>query len=167
MSISLYSASLPMLRRSLVNLAAILDKGAAWCETRKVDPSVLLAYRLHPTMFNLTRQVQIASDNAKGCAARLAGRDIPSFADTETSFAELQDRLKRTIDFIDTFSAADIDGREAEPVVVKTPSRELHFTAESYLTTFAIPNFYFHMNAAYAILRHAGVELGKADYLGG
>lgn len=167
MSMSLYQASVPVFRRMLVNLGAILGKAAAHAEAKKIDQSVLLAYRLHPTMFALCRQVQIATDNAKGAAARLSGQDIPRYEDNETSFAELQARLEKTIAYLDSFTAADIDGREESPVTVKLPSRELHFTGQDYLLGFAIPNFFFHVNAAYAILRHAGVELGKNDYLGG
>lgn len=167
MSVSLYSASIPVFRRMLVNLQAILGKAEAHASAHKIDPAVLLGYRLHPTMFNLTRQIQIASDNAKGMAARLSGQDIPRYEDTETSFAELQERLQRTIDYLDSVTAAQVEGRDNEPVTVKTPSRELQFNAQNYLQFYAIPNFFFHVNAAYAILRHAGVELGKRDYLGG
>lgn len=167
MSMSLYQASIPLFRRMLVNLGTILAKAAAHAEAKKIDQSVLLAWRLHPTMFALCRQVQIASDNAKGAAARLSGQDIPRYEDNETSFAELQARLERTIVYLDSFSAADIDGREQNPVTVKLPSRELHFSAQDYLLGFAIPNFFFHVTAAYSILREAGVELGKNDFLGG
>lgn len=166
MSITLYSASLPVFRRMLVNLKHILNKAEEHAQTYKIDPSVLLGYRLHPTMFALKRQIQIASDNAKGAAGRLSGRDIPRFEDTEESFAQLQERLDRTIAFLDGFGPADIDGREDTPVTVKLPSRELQFTAIDYLTQYGLPNFFFHVNAAYAILRHAGVDLGKRDYLG-
>lgn len=166
MSISMYSVSIPMMRRMLANLQAILSKAEAHATANKIDPAVLLGYRLHPTMFNLTRQIQIASDNAKGAAARLSGQDIPRYEDKESSFAELHERLQRTIDFLDSVQPEQLAGRDAAPVVVKTPSRELHFTAENYLSGYAIPNFFFHVNAAYAILRHAGVDIGKNDYLG-
>jgi hypothetical protein len=166
MTISMYSASVPLLTRSLTALGQILAKGAAFAAAKKIDESVLLNARLAPDMFALARQVQIASDTAKGCVARLAGVDVPGWADTEATFAELEDRVQRTIDFIGGFTAGQIDGSEDKAIVLKFRTGEQAFTGYSYLTTFVLPNVYFHATTTYAILRHNGVELGKRDYLG-
>lgn len=167
MTISMYSASVPLLRRQLTALSGVLAKGAAFAEVRKIDPSVLLASRLAPDMFPLSRQVQIASDGAKGGVARLAGAEVPSWADDETSFAQLQDRVARTLAFIDGFAPEQIDGSEERPITLKLRSGEVHFTGYTFLTGFVLPNLMFHCTAAYLILRHNGVELGKRDFLGG
>jgi hypothetical protein len=166
MVISMYSASVPIFRRSMTALKSVLDKGAAFAEAKKSDPSVLLQSRLAPDMLPLVRQVQLVSDNVKGGIARLAGAAVPPYADDETSFAQLQDRLTRTIAFIDGFTPAQIDGSEDREIVLKMRSGDVRFTGYSYLTGFVIPNVLFHCTTAYAILRHNGVELGKRDYLG-
>jgi hypothetical protein len=162
----MYQASIPVFVRMFGNLAAILDKAAVYADAKKIDPAVLLNARLAPDMHPLTRQVQIASDAAKGCAARLAGVEIPGFADTESSFAELQARIQKTLDFIQGFSPAQIDGSEEREVVMRFPGAELKFSGQDYLLHFVLPNFYFHLTTAYAILRHNGLEIGKMDYLG-
>ena len=166
MSLSMYQASIPVLVRGLENLAAILCKAATDAEARKIAPEVLLNARLAPDMFPLVRQVQIVSDTAKGCAARLAGIEVPSYADTEASFAELQERIAKTVAFLQGISAAQVDGSEQRPIVLKVHEREIHFSGQGYLLTFALPNFFFHLTTAYAILRHNGVQIGKQDYLG-
>lgn len=166
MMISMYSVSVPVLQRTLGALGKVLEKGASFAEARKIDPSVLLQARLAPDMFPLLRQVQIASDTAKGGVARLAGVEVPSWADTETSFAELQDRVARTLDYLGSFTPEQIDGSEPRPVVLKMRSGDIHFDGYSYLTGFVIPNVMFHCTTAYAILRHNGVDLGKRDFLG-
>ncbi|QOZ85578.1 MULTISPECIES: DUF1993 domain-containing protein [Chromobacterium] len=167
MSVSMYQASVPVLIRGLSNLSAILVKAAADAAARNIAPDVLLNARLAPDMFALTRQVQIASDSAKGCAARLAGVEVPSYADDEASFADLQQRIAKTVAFLQGFNAAQIDGSEAREVVLKVRGDEIRFSGQNYLLGFVLPNFYFHLTAAYAILRHNGVALGKMDYLGG
>lgn len=168
MALSLYQASIPALIRGLDNLAHILDKAAAHAASTKIEPGVLLNARLFPDMYPLVRQVQIASDTAKGAGARLAGIDIPSYADTEATFDELQTRIARTIAFLRGIAATQIDGQEERPITLPTRSRgDLHFTGSSYLLRFVLPNLYFHISTAYAILRHNGVALGKLDYLGG
>lgn len=167
MSLSMYQASVPVFQRTLNSLAVLLEKGAAFAEARKIDPSVLLNSRLAPDMFPLLRQVQIASDTAKGAGARLADIAIPSFPDEEVTFAELQARITKTLDFLNGLHATQIDGSEERTIILKTHSGEVTFTGQSYLLFFALPNFYFHVTAAYAILRHNGVEIGKLDYLGG
>jgi hypothetical protein len=166
MTISMYTASVPLFRRSLGALSAVLGKGAAFAEAKKIDPAVLLQSRLAPDMFPLARQVQIASDTAKGCVARLAGAEVPSFPDTEASFAELQDRLARTLAVVDGFTPAQIDGSEDKEIVLKFRTGEQRFTGLDYLSFFVLPNVYFHCATAYDILRHNGVEIGKRDYLG-
>ena len=166
MTLSMYQASVPLFRRSLAAMGAVLGKGAAFAEAKKIDPSVLLQARLAPDMFPLVRQVQSASDSAKGCVARLAGAEVPSWPDTETSFAELQSRIARTLEYVAGFAPDQIDGSEARQVVLTFRTGEVTFDGQVYLIGFVIPNFLFHCTTAYAILRHNGVELGKRDYLG-
>jgi hypothetical protein len=167
MSLSMYQASIPVFIRMLGNLSAIIDKAAAHAEAKKIDPSVLIRDRLAPDMLPFSFQVQTATDSVKGCVARLAGIEAPSFADTEATFPELKARIAKTIDFLQSVSAAQIDGTEERPITLKLRVGELQFQGQSYLLFFAIPNFYFHVTTAYAILRHNGVELGKQDFLGG
>lgn len=166
MSLSMYSASIPVLVRMLGNLSAILHKAEAYAAERKIEPSVLLNARLAPDMLPLVSQVQIASDNAKGCAARLAGLDIPSYADTESSFAELQARIAKTQAFLGSVTAAQADGSEGKSITLNFPGMELKFSGQDYLLNFVLPNFYFHVTTAYAILRHNGLDIGKMDFLG-
>lgn len=166
MSLTMYHASIPVLVRMLGNLSAILRKAEAYAAERKIEPSVLLNARLAPDMLPLISQVQIATDNAKGCAARLAGLEVPSYADTESSFAELQARIDKTLAFISGIEAAQFDGSESRAITLKFPSMELHFNGQDYLLGFVLPNFFFHVTTAYAILRHNGLDIGKMDYLG-
>jgi hypothetical protein len=166
MTPSLYRTSVPVFARAFGNLSAILDKAAAHAEARKIDPSVLINARLAPDMFPLSRQVQSASDAAKGCAARLAGIEIPRFEDTETTFPELQARIAKTVAFLQGVKPAQIDGGEDRTITLKLRTREVSFAAPDYLLNFALPNFFFHVTTAYGILRHNGVEIGKTDFLG-
>jgi hypothetical protein len=166
MSLSMYQASVPVFIRALENFSAILGKASAWAAERKIDPAVLVNARLAPDMFALARQVQIASDTVKGGAARLAGVAVPSFADTELTFEDLQARLGKTIDFLKTIKAADVDGSEDRDIAFKAGPQEMRFKGQGYLATFVLPNLYFHMTTAYAILRHNGMTVGKMDYLG-
>lgn len=166
MTISMYSVAVPLFRTQLGALSAVLGKGAAFCESRKIDPAVLISARLAPDMFPLGRQVQIASDTVKGALARLAGQDVPSWPDTEATFPELQARIARTLAFVEGFKPAQIDGSEERKIVLKMGSQEKTFSGQSYLTGFVIPNFLFHCTTAYAILRHNGVDVGKRDFLG-
>jgi hypothetical protein len=162
----MYQASIPVFIRGLRNLGSVLDKGHADAEARKFDPAVLIAARLAPDMFPLCRQVQIATDMVKNGAARLAGIEAPSDPDTESSFAELQARLAKTIAFLGGITEVQIAGSETRDIHLKFPGRELHFTGADYLTVFVLPNFYFHATTAYAILRHNGVAIGKMDFIG-
>ncbi len=167
MSLSMYQASVPTFIRGLNNLSAILAKASAYAtEASKIDPATLVNARLYPNMFPLSRQVQIASDVVKGGAARLAGVEIPSFPDTETTFDELQARIKKTITFLETIKPAQVDGTEDKNIVLKVGGNEMTFTGQAYLLTFVIPNLYFHVTTAYAILRHNGLDIGKGDFLG-
>jgi hypothetical protein len=163
----MYQASAPRFARMLRNLATLLDKAQAHAEAKKIEPSALTSYRLYPDMFPLTRQVQIACDQAKGAVARLAGVDIPKHDDTEQSFAELKARIDKTLKFIESVKPAQVDGSEEREVVLKLRAGELKFSGLDYLFGFAYPNFFFHVTTAYNILRHNGVELGKRDFVGG
>lgn len=166
MSISMYSVFMPATTRALTNLIGILDKIAAHAEARKIDPAVLINSRLFPDMFPLSRQVQIATDMVKGGAARLAGQTPPSFEDNEASIPDLVARVRKTLDYLATFTPAQIDGSEERPITLKMRQGELNFRGEDYLLGYVLPNMYFHVTTAYAIARHNGVELGKADFLG-
>ena len=166
MALSMYQASVPVFVKTLGNLAAILDKAASFAAAKKVDQSVLLGYRLAPDMLNLARQVQIATDHAKGTSARLAGMEPPSFEDTEASFAELKARIDKAIAFLDTLKPAQVDGSEEREVTLKIGANTRTYKGQPYLLHHALPNFFFHVTTAYGILRHCGVELGKKDYIG-
>ena len=166
MTISMYQASAPRFVNILRNLSAILDKAEAHCTAKKIDPSALTTYRFYPDMFAFTRQVQIACDTAKGAVARLAGVDIPKHEDTEQTFAELKARIAKTIDFVESVPAGKIDGSEEKEIVMQMRSGERRFKGMQYLLGHAYPNFYFHVTTAYNILRHNGVEIGKADFIG-
>ncbi|WP_437636535.1 DUF1993 domain-containing protein [Sorangium sp. So ce854] len=166
MAISMYQASVPALVRLLGNLSAILTKAVAYAEAKKIEPRVLLDARLAPDMLSLTRQVQIATDTAKGCGARLAGVDVPKYEDNESSFDELQARLAKTIAFLNGLRPEQIDGSEDRDVTIPTRNQPLTFKGLPYLLYFVLPNFYFHVTTAYAILRHNGLDVGKMDYLG-
>ena len=166
MTLSMYQASAPVFTRMLTNLAAILTKAEENAATRKIDPAIFLAARLAPDMLPLTRQIQMASDAAKGGIARLAGVEIPSFPDTEIDFAGLHARIAKTIAFIESAPKDQIEGSDVSSIVLKFPGRELNFTGQSFLFQFALPNFFFHVTTAYAILRHNGVPVGKMDFLG-
>jgi hypothetical protein len=156
----------PSYTRSLHSLSAILTKAETHCEAREIDPNAILTARLFPDMLTFTRNVLIACDTAKGLAARLSQTDIPSFEDTETTFAELQARIAKTIEFMESVPETAFDGAEARTVVLKVGPTEMTLTGPQYFSGFATPNFYFHMTTAYAILRHNGVEIGKRDFLG-
>ncbi len=166
MSISMHSASVPVFARMLGNLLIWLDKAQAHAEARKFDSANYLALRLAPDMLPFARQIQIASDSAKGCVARLAGIEIPKWDDNETSLDDLRARVRRTIDFVQSVPAAQIDGSDAREVVLQMRAGELRFSGENYLRHFVLPNFYFHVTTTYALLRNAGVEIGKNDFLG-
>ena len=167
MTISMYQASVPVFVRLLKNLSVILDKGQAHAEARKIPADVLPASRLIADMFTLSRQVQIASDQAKGAVARLAGVEVPKYEDKEQTFEELQARIAKTIAFVETFKAAQIDGSEDRDIRFSGHDHEFRFKGQDYLLEFVMPNFYFHIVTAYNILRKNGVDVGKRDFIGG
>jgi hypothetical protein len=166
MTISMFQASVPRLINVLNNLSHILDKAQAHIDAKKMDASALTQFRLFPDMLNFTRQIQIASDTAKGVVARLAGVDIPVYEDNEQSIADLKARIAKTIEFIQSFKPEQIDGTEDKDIITKRGDKETHYKGMQFLLGHAIPNVYFHTTTAYAILRHNGVEVGKRDYLG-
>ncbi|TLX53960.1 DUF1993 domain-containing protein [Stutzerimonas nosocomialis] len=166
MTLSIYQASVPVFQRMLGNLADILEKAERWTQEGAMSASDLLDARLAPDMHPLVRQVQIATDSVKGCVARLAGVEIPSFPDTESSLAELRQRLDRTQAFIASFEPSQLDGSGDKAIVLNFPGVELKYSGRDYLLNFVLPNFYFHVTTAYAILRHKGLQIGKMDYLG-
>lgn len=166
MNISMYQASVPVFIRMLDNLAAVLEKAAAHAEARKIDPAVLVSSRLYPDMFPLSKQVQIAADAAKGGAARLAQQEPPAFEDNEATFADLVARTRKTVDYLRTLKPEQIDGSEDRTVTWKTRTATKSMQGMPYLLNHVMPNLYFHITTAYAILRHNGVEIGKGDFLG-
>lgn len=166
MSLSMYQASVPAFLQMLNNLTAFFEKADAFATERKVEEGVLLNWRLAPDMFALTRQVQIAADFAKGTTARLAGAAVPSYADEEKSFAEIKQRIAKTVTFVQGFKPADIDGSEDRDITLAIGGQEMRFKGLPYLVHFSLPNFYFHATTAYDILRACGVPLGKRDFIG-
>ncbi|MBX6323532.1 MAG: DUF1993 domain-containing protein, partial [Rhodospirillaceae bacterium] len=147
-------------------LSATPHTAAAPAAARKIEPAVLLGARLYPDMFPFTRQVQLASDFAKGAGARLAGLEVPRYEDTETTFDELKARIGRTLDFLDGLKPAQFEGAEEREIALTIAGQPIRFKGLGYLTGFALPNFYFHAATAYDILRHCGVEIGKRDFMG-
>ncbi|QPK63934.1 DUF1993 domain-containing protein [Methylomonas sp. LL1] len=166
MSISMYASSVPPMIRSLTHLRNILEKAAAHAEARKIDPSVLVLARLYPDMYPLSRQVQIATDVAKGAASRLAGLEPPKFEDYESTFPELLARIDNTIALLESFAPEQIDDSENKTIMLPMHDKTVSFKGQAYLTDFVLPNVYFHVATAYAILRHNGVDIGKKDFLG-
>ncbi len=165
--INAYTASIPVFTHMLGNLKRLLEKAQVFETEKNIHFATLPNMRLAPDMLPLTKQVQIACDNAKGCATRLAGLENPTWADNEASLADLVARVEKTIAFLDTFKAEQFANCEAKAIALKAGPRELAFTGEQYQLYFATPNIYFHITTAYNILRHAGVEIGKRDFLGG
>ena len=167
MAMSMYSASVPVFQHMLRNLSHILDKGEASAQARKFDPTVLTTSRLAPDMLPFTRQILIACDGAKNGIARISGIEAPKFEDNEASFAELKARIQKTLDYLAKVPASAVDGTEDKDITFPVGPNTRTMKAQAYLTTWVLPNFYFHITTAYAILRHNGVDLGKADYLAG
>ena len=168
MSNAVYDLAIAAMLRSLRNLDAIVGKAEAHVEADKnLDAETLLRARLYPNMRPFLFQVQVATDTAKGAAARLSGKPVPSWPDEEQTFADVHARLGKAIDYLAGFTPADFDGAEQRPIELKVGPRTINFTGTSYLSTFVLPNFFFHVATAYAILRHNGVPIGKGDFLGG
>jgi hypothetical protein len=165
MSVSMYAIAIPTFQKQLSALDAMLDKAADYAATKKIDMAVLLGARLYPDMFNLTRQVQLATDFSKAAPARLAGVDVPSFPDTETTLPELKERLAKTQAMLAAYTPAQLEGSEAKQVTLKLGGNEVTFSGQDYLLHVALPNFHFHCATAYGILRHNGLEIGKRDFV--
>ena len=166
MAISMYQASIPRFVHMLRNLDAILEKAHAYAESRKIDQSTLPSARLFPDMLPLTSQVRIACDAANGVAVRLAGATAPTFADDEKTIADLRARIARSIEFLSSIAASQVDGTEDKDVMVRVAGQDVPYKGMQYLLARAIPNFYFHVSTAYDILRHNGLDIGKRDFLG-
>jgi hypothetical protein len=166
MTISMYQASVPAFVRSLNNLAAILEKGAAHAQARKIDEAVFLGSRLFPDMFPLARQVQLASDTAKSGAGRLAGVEFPAYEDKEATFQELLQRIRNTVTYLQTLRPEQIDGSEDRTISWQSRNNTKSMQGLPYLMSHLLPNVHFHVTTTYAILRHNGVEIGKKDFLG-
>jgi uncharacterized protein len=167
MSFSVSQASLPVFEIGLNALSGVLDKAAAFAASKKIEPSVLLQSRLSPDMFALTRQVQIAADQAKNGSSRLAGVEAPRYEDNETTLEQLKERVAKTVAYVKTLDRKQIDAAADREITFPLgPVKKGHMKGDDYLNHFVLPNFYFHLTAAYAILRHCGVDVGKQDFLG-
>lgn len=166
MTISLYAATVPALLQMLNSLSITLKKTEEFAKSKGVDAETILADRLIEDMLPMTRQVQIACDHAKGAMARISGKENPKFEDTEKSVAELQARIGKTVEYVKSFKASDLDGQEDRPVTIKLPNNEMTFPALTYLVNYGLPNFYFHTSMAYAIARKNGVPVGKSNFMG-
>lgn len=167
MKISMYAMSHDVFRKSLQQLVHVMEKGVASAKARGFDPNLFLTTRLAPDMLPFSKQIQIASDFAKSTMARLAGVEPPKFEDTETTMDELIVRVKKTLDYIDTVPASSLEGSEERDITIPLRDRTLQLKGLPYLQHWSIPNFYFHVVTAYALLRHNGVDVGKRDFLGG
>ena len=166
MAITMQQSSIPTVTRALTNLIAVLEKGAAHCEAKKIDPAVMLSSRLYPDMFPLTRQVQIASDIAKSGVSRLAQVEAPKYEDNEATFADLVARVRKTIAYLETLKPEQVEGAEGRTVKWTQQGTDHSQVGKDYLFQRVLPNVFFHCSTAYNILRHNGVELGKQDFLG-
>jgi hypothetical protein len=166
MAISMYQISLPIFVRQLNGLAGCMKKAQAVYAEKKYDESTLLSCRFYPDMFSFAKQVQIATDHARNCAALLAGLEAPKYEDNETSLAQLIARVEKTIAYLKTIKPEQVDGAEGKTVIVKMRDREMNFTGLELLLNRSMPNFYFHITTAYDIIRHNGVEIGKRDFMG-
>ena len=166
MTISLYGATVPALLQMLTSLSITLKKTEEFAKSKNVEAETILADRLIEDMLPMVRQVQIACDHAKGAMARISGKDNPKFEDTEKTIAELQTRIAKTVEFINSFKPSDLDGQEERPVTIKLPNTEMTMPAQTYLVNYGLPNFYFHTSMAYAIARKNGVPIGKANFMG-
>lgn len=166
MSLSIYDVTVPVFSRMLTNLLACLDKAEADAAARKYSTEVLVDARLSPDMLPFRAQIMIATDHVKGCVSRLAGRDVPSWPDEEKTFDELRARIRKALDLLATIAPQDLDGSEGREVTLKSRAGEVTLRGLDYVNQRAMPNFFFHVTTAYAILRHNGVPVGKSDYIG-
>lgn len=166
MTFSMYSASVPVFKQILTSLAAIIDKAEAHAAEKKIEPAALLQARLFPDMFPFTRQVQVAADFAKGAAARLAGAEVPKYEDDEQSFADLKERIAKTVAFIDSLPQDAVEASAQRDITTGSGEKAKQWKGQVYLVHYALPHFFFHATTAYDILRHNGVEMGKKDFVG-
>ncbi len=166
MTVSLYDISVPAVVNTLESVSGLIDKAAAHCAAKKIDPSVIINYRLAADMFPFSRQIQIMTDGVKGMGGRLTGTEVPSYPDTETSFDELKARIAKTVAYLKGFKPEQFNDGADRDISLKAGPTELKFKGLAYLTTFVLPNLHFHATIAYAILRHVGVDVGKRDFLG-
>ncbi|HLT91902.1 MAG TPA: DUF1993 domain-containing protein [Woeseiaceae bacterium] len=166
MALTVYDVAIAPLSRMLANLDRIVTLAETWAEERSIDPAALIQARLYPDMLPFVSQVRIATDTAKGAAARLAGTELPRWADDEVTFADIHARIRKAIDYLATFRPEQFEGAEQARIEMKLPKRTLDFSGRDYITGYVLPNFHFHVTTAYAILRHNGVPIGKQDYLG-
>ena len=167
MTISMYSASVPVFQRQLRALGNVLDKGAAFAASKKMQDAVVLQLRLYPDMLPFVRQIQIAADFAKSTPALLAGVEPPKYEDNEATLADCKARIDKTLAYIGEFKREQIDGSDGRDITRTIAGNPMTFKGDVYLAHFAMPNFYFHTTTAYAILRSIGVEVGKRDFIGG
>jgi uncharacterized protein len=167
MTLSLYDVCMPGLLRTLGAMSAVIDKAQAHCTAKKIDPAVIVNYRLAADMLPFSRQIQIMSDQAKGMGARLTGMEVPSWPDNETTLDDLKGRIAKTVDFLKALKTDSFKGAETRDITLKAGTNEFKFKGLEYASNWVFPNFYFHATTAYDILRHAGVEIGKRDFLGG
>ena len=166
MAIDVYDQTIAVMSRALLNLDAIVSKAEAYAKERKIEPTVLVQARLYPDMLPFVAQIRIATDTAKGAAARLAGTELPSWPDEEASFADVHARIRKALDFLAGFKREQFEGSEEKRIELKLGKEQVEFSGREYVLGFVLPNFYFHVTTAYAILRHNGVPLGKRDFLG-
>lgn len=166
MTISMYAASIPVFNQILGSLSSVLDKANNHVTEKKIEPGAILQARLYPDMFSFIRQIQIAADFAKGASARLAGVEVPKYEDNEQTFADLKERIAKTIAFINALPEEQINGSEERDITTGSGEKAKHFKGQTYLLHYALPHFYFHATTAYAILRHNGIEVGKKDFIG-
>ncbi len=166
MPLSMYQACVPVITQMLNGLSGVVDKGAAHCAEKKYEESAFLQARLFPDMFTFGRQVKQATDFGRNAPGRLAGVTLPTFPDADSSFAELKDRIVKSLEFVKGFTPAQIDGTEEKEISWTAGTRQMSFKGQEYLLHFCFPHFFFHCTTAYAILRHNGVEIGKRDYMG-
>lgn len=167
MTISIFDQTVSALSRTLLNLDRIVSKAEEYAKERNIDPAALLQDRLYPDMLPFVSQIRIATDTAKGAAARLSGTELPKWADDEVTFEDVHARIRKALDYLATFKPEQFEGAEDKPIEMKLPNRTLNFSGREYILGFVLPNFYFHATTAYAILRHNGLPIGKLDYLGG
>lgn len=167
MTISIFDQTISTFSRMLLNLDRIVSMAEDYAKEKNIDPAVLIGARLYPDMLPFVAQVRIATDTAKGAAARLSGTELPKWADDEATFEEVHARIRKAIDYLATFKPEQFEGAEDKPIEMKLPNRTLNFSGRDYILGFVLPNFYFHVTTAYNILRHNGLAIGKLDYLGG